>query len=250
MQLAAYSVLSWPSSCCSATVTRPRTPRACSPAGPRASASPTPAGSRPPGSRSGSRRSPSPGPSPARSSGAPRRPPSPWPGHDVVADDRLGECHYGAWTGRPLAEAAKEDLWRVVQDDPGAATFPPHDRFAAESLAEMADRVIGGVRAARRRGRGRARRGCRVGRREPRRPDQGRRRRGRRAPGSRACSGCASTPGRSPPSTSRPPGWCCSRATRVEGDLAPARGPSAARPGGRLGGRRRGRLIARGACCE
>jgi len=69
------------------------------------------------------------------------------PGRSVETDDRLGECHYGAWTGRPLAEAAKEDLWRVVQDDPAAAAFPPHDRFAAESLAEMADRVIGGVRA-------------------------------------------------------------------------------------------------------
>ena len=68
-------------------------------------------------------------------------------GHDVVADPRLGECHYGAWTGRPLREAATEDLWRVVQDDPGAATFPHHEHFAAESLAEMADRVIGGIRA-------------------------------------------------------------------------------------------------------
>ena len=68
-------------------------------------------------------------------------------GHEVVVDDRLGECHYGAWTGRSLAEAAKEELWRVVQDDPAAATFPPHERFAAESLAEMAQRVVGGVRA-------------------------------------------------------------------------------------------------------
>ena len=69
------------------------------------------------------------------------------PGHEVVTDARLGECHYGAWTGRPLAEAAKEDLWRVVQDDPAAAAFPPHDQYAAESLAEMAARVVGGVRA-------------------------------------------------------------------------------------------------------
>lgn len=68
-------------------------------------------------------------------------------GHEVVADERLGECHYGAWTGLTLAEAAKDELWRVVQDDPAAATFPPDDRYAAESLAEMAARVIGGVRA-------------------------------------------------------------------------------------------------------
>ena len=58
-------------------------------------------------------------------------------------DDRLGECHYGAWTGLHLAEAAKDDLWRVVQDDPAAATFPPHDVFRAESLLTMAQRVVG-----------------------------------------------------------------------------------------------------------
>jgi probable phosphomutase (TIGR03848 family) len=68
-------------------------------------------------------------------------------GHDVGLDDRLGECHYGAWTGLPLAEAATQDLWRVVQDDPEAATFPPHDRFRAESLRAMADRVVGAVRS-------------------------------------------------------------------------------------------------------
>jgi len=68
-------------------------------------------------------------------------------GHDVAHDDRLGECHYGGWTGRSLAEAAKEPLWRVVQDDPGAATFPPDAVYASESLAQMAARVVGGVRA-------------------------------------------------------------------------------------------------------
>lgn len=68
-------------------------------------------------------------------------------GHDVVADERLGECHYGGWTGLTLAEAAKDDLWRTVQDDPAAATFPPHDRYPAESVADMAARVVGAVRA-------------------------------------------------------------------------------------------------------
>jgi probable phosphomutase (TIGR03848 family) len=63
------------------------------------------------------------------------------------SDDRLGECHYGGWTGRRLADAATEDLWRVVQDDPGSAAFPEHADYAAESLAEMAARVVGGVRA-------------------------------------------------------------------------------------------------------
>jgi probable phosphomutase (TIGR03848 family) len=68
-------------------------------------------------------------------------------GHVVDRDDRLGECHYGGWTGRTLADAAKDPLWRVVQDDPAAATFPPDDRYPSESLADMAARVVGGVRA-------------------------------------------------------------------------------------------------------
>ena len=68
-------------------------------------------------------------------------------GLEVDTDDRLGECHYGAWTGLQLAEAATDDLWRVVQDDPGSARFPSHEVFRAESLREMADRVVGAVRA-------------------------------------------------------------------------------------------------------
>ncbi|HSO65596.1 MAG TPA: MSMEG_4193 family putative phosphomutase [Ornithinibacter sp.] len=68
-------------------------------------------------------------------------------GHEVGRDDRLGECHYGGWTGRRLAEAAQDDLWRVVQDDPASARFPPDDRYASESLGQMAERVVGGVRA-------------------------------------------------------------------------------------------------------
>jgi probable phosphomutase (TIGR03848 family) len=68
-------------------------------------------------------------------------------GHDVGQDDRLGECHYGGWTGLKLADAAKEDLWRVVQDDPASAAFPPDERYRSESLVQMAERVVGGVRA-------------------------------------------------------------------------------------------------------
>jgi probable phosphomutase (TIGR03848 family) len=68
-------------------------------------------------------------------------------GHEVGQDDRLGECHYGGWTGLKLADAAKEDLWRVVQDDPASAAFPPDERYRSESLVQMAERVVGGVRA-------------------------------------------------------------------------------------------------------
>ena len=69
------------------------------------------------------------------------------PGAPVEQDPRLGECHYGGWTGRRLSDAAKDPLWRTVQDDPASATFPPDPRYAAESLSEMVDRVVGGIRA-------------------------------------------------------------------------------------------------------
>ncbi|MFD8754094.1 histidine phosphatase family protein [Kitasatospora sp. NPDC059577] len=56
-------------------------------------------------------------------------------------DDRLGECHYGEWTGRPLAELAKEPLWRTVQDHAAAAAFP-----GGESLRELSHRTVSAVR--------------------------------------------------------------------------------------------------------
>lgn len=68
-------------------------------------------------------------------------------GVEITVEEALGECRYGAWTGRPLAELAKEDLWRVVQRAPSAAAFPPSPEYAAESLAEMSARAVGAVRA-------------------------------------------------------------------------------------------------------
>lgn len=62
---------------------------------------------------------------------------------EVVED--LGECRYGAWTGRPIAELTSEPLWRTVQDDPGSARFPDSDTYAAESLAEMSDRMVSAI---------------------------------------------------------------------------------------------------------
>lgn len=66
-------------------------------------------------------------------------------GMEVCIEDDLQECAYGAWTGRGLAELAKEPLWATVQDDPESARFPSHDDHAAESLREMADRVVAAV---------------------------------------------------------------------------------------------------------
>ncbi|MFJ9517183.1 histidine phosphatase family protein [Kitasatospora sp. NPDC101801] len=59
----------------------------------------------------------------------------------AARDERLGECHYGEWTGRPLAELATEPLWRTVQDHAAAAAFP-----GGESLRELSHRTVTAVR--------------------------------------------------------------------------------------------------------
>ncbi|GIH96435.1 histidine phosphatase family protein [Planobispora siamensis] len=60
---------------------------------------------------------------------------------EVVGDDRFGECRYGEWTGRPLAELAKDPLWPVVQAHPSAVTFP-----GGESLSSVQHRAVNAVR--------------------------------------------------------------------------------------------------------
>lgn len=61
-------------------------------------------------------------------------------------EDRLGECRYGAWTGRRIEELAREPLWRTVQERPSAVTFPPHPEHGHESLSQMSDRAVAAVR--------------------------------------------------------------------------------------------------------
>jgi len=61
-------------------------------------------------------------------------------GVPVTVDERFGECRYGEWTGRPLTELAKDDLWPVVQAYPSAGRFP-----GGESLAETAHRAVSAV---------------------------------------------------------------------------------------------------------
>ena len=39
-------------------------------------------------------------------------------------DDRLGEVHYGDWTGRELKVLAKDPLWAVVQAHPSRGDVP------------------------------------------------------------------------------------------------------------------------------
>jgi probable phosphomutase (TIGR03848 family) len=65
----------------------------------------------------------------------------PGPALPVQVDDRVGECRYGDWTGRPLKKLAREPLWRVVQAHPSAVRFP-----GGESMTEMQARAVGALR--------------------------------------------------------------------------------------------------------
>lgn len=56
-------------------------------------------------------------------------------------DERLIECGYGDWTGRPIKELSKDPLWKVVQAQPSAVRFP-----GGEGLAEMATRAVAAIR--------------------------------------------------------------------------------------------------------
>lgn len=60
---------------------------------------------------------------------------------EVLTDERFGECRYGDWTGRPIAELAKDPLWPVVQAHPSAVTFP-----GGESLSAVQHRAVAAVR--------------------------------------------------------------------------------------------------------
>jgi probable phosphoglycerate mutase len=61
----------------------------------------------------------------------------------VTDDERLSECRYGDWTGKPLKALAKDPLWRVVQAHPSAVTFPGKD---GESMLDMQHRAVSAVR--------------------------------------------------------------------------------------------------------
>ncbi|MFE1953834.1 MULTISPECIES: histidine phosphatase family protein [Streptomyces] len=63
------------------------------------------------------------------------------PGLSVHTDDRIGECDYGDWSGRKLAELADEPLMQVVQQHPTAAAFP-----GGESMRHMQHRAAEAVR--------------------------------------------------------------------------------------------------------
>ncbi|MEV7677058.1 histidine phosphatase family protein [Streptomyces sp. NPDC088341] len=63
------------------------------------------------------------------------------PGLEARTDDRIGECQYGDWSGRKLAELVDEPLMTVVQQHPSAAAFP-----GGESMRAMQTRAVEAVR--------------------------------------------------------------------------------------------------------
>ena len=62
---------------------------------------------------------------------------------ELQVEERLGECRYGDWTGRPLKELAKDPLWKVVQAHPSAVVFPGPE---GEALRETQARAVNAVR--------------------------------------------------------------------------------------------------------
>ncbi|MGV9880288.1 histidine phosphatase family protein [Streptomyces sp. NPDC003006] len=63
------------------------------------------------------------------------------PGLQAHGEDRIGECDYGDWSGRKLAELADEPLMEIVQQHPSAARFP-----GGESMRAMQTRAAEAVR--------------------------------------------------------------------------------------------------------
>jgi probable phosphomutase (TIGR03848 family) len=56
-------------------------------------------------------------------------------------DKQLSECDYGDWQGRSIKDLAKEKLWKTVQAQPSAVTFP-----GGESMRAMQDRAVSAIR--------------------------------------------------------------------------------------------------------
>jgi len=61
----------------------------------------------------------------------------------LTVDERLGECRYGDWTGRPIKELVKDPLWKVVQNHPSAVVFPGPE---GEALRDTQGRAVAAVR--------------------------------------------------------------------------------------------------------
>lgn len=59
----------------------------------------------------------------------------------VVVEDGVSECDYGEWQGEKLTTLARRKLWKTVQAQPSAVTFP-----GGESMQAMQARGVEAVR--------------------------------------------------------------------------------------------------------
>ncbi|MGH1563106.1 MSMEG_4193 family putative phosphomutase [Mumia sp. DW29H23] len=59
----------------------------------------------------------------------------------VRREPGIVECGYGRWTGKKIADLAREPLWATVQQQPSAVVFP-----GGEGLADVSARAIEAVR--------------------------------------------------------------------------------------------------------
>ncbi|MGH3352986.1 MAG: MSMEG_4193 family putative phosphomutase [Nocardioides sp.] len=59
----------------------------------------------------------------------------------VVVEDGLSECDYGEWQGEKISALTRRKLWKSVQTQPSAVTFP-----GGESMAAMQARGVEAVR--------------------------------------------------------------------------------------------------------
>jgi probable phosphomutase (TIGR03848 family) len=65
-------------------------------------------------------------------------------GHPVTratTERALAECDYGEWQGQSISTLLKDPLWRTVQQQPSAVTFP-----GGESMLVMQHRAVSAVR--------------------------------------------------------------------------------------------------------
>lgn len=59
----------------------------------------------------------------------------------IRIDERIGECHYGDWTGKALSELSEHELWPAVQAHPASVRFP-----GGESILDMQHRAVACIR--------------------------------------------------------------------------------------------------------
>jgi probable phosphoglycerate mutase len=60
---------------------------------------------------------------------------------EIATDERFGEARYGDWTGQELKKLVRDPLWKVVQSQPSAVTFPN-----GEAMRDVQSRALAAVR--------------------------------------------------------------------------------------------------------